>query len=47
MATAQKRPVFVRDATGLVKEISTLDAMAINIIIANLVIGSVGLLVLP
>ncbi len=42
-----KTPVFVRDATGLVKEISTIDAVAINIIIANLVIGSVGLLVLP
>jgi len=47
LTTAQKRPVFVREATGLVKEISTFDAMAINIIIANLVIGSVGLLVLP
>ncbi len=42
-----KTTVFVRDATGLVKEISTIDAVAINIIIANLVIGSVGLLVLP
>jgi len=39
--------VFVRDATGLVRQISTFDAIAINIIIANLVIGSVGLLVLP
>jgi amino acid transporter len=42
-----KRPAFVREATGLVREISTVDALAINIIIANLVIGSVGLLVLP
>jgi amino acid transporter len=44
---ASKHPVFVRDATGLVREISAFDAVAINIIIANLVIGSVGLLVLP
>jgi len=45
--SGSKPSVFVRDATGLVKQISTGDALAINIIIANLVIGSVGLLVLP
>ncbi|MFZ0830325.1 MAG: hypothetical protein WAN40_04225, partial [Thermoplasmata archaeon] len=38
---------FVREATGLVRQITTGDAVIINLIIANLVIGSVGLLVLP
>jgi len=47
LATNAEKRVFLRDATGLVREISTADALAINIIIANLVIGSVGLLVLP
>ena len=47
LTTEAGKRVFLRDATGLVREISTADALAINIIIANLVIGSVGLLVLP
>jgi basic amino acid/polyamine antiporter, APA family len=38
---------FVREATGLVRQITTADAVIINLVIANLVIGSVGLLVLP
>jgi basic amino acid/polyamine antiporter, APA family len=38
---------FVREATGLVRQITTGDAVIINLVIANLVIGSVGLLVLP
>ncbi len=39
--------VFVREATGLVRQITTADAVILNLVIANLVIGSVGLLVLP
>ncbi len=47
MNVKQVPQAFVREATGLVRQITTGDAVIINLIIANLVIGSVGLLVLP
>jgi amino acid transporter len=46
-SSGEKPKVFLREATGLVRGISPFDALMINIIIANLVIGSVGLLILP
>ena len=47
MNVKQVPQAFVREATGLVRQITAGDAIIINLIIANLVIGSVGLLVLP
>ncbi len=47
MDVKQVPQAFVREATGLVRQITTADAVIINLVIANLVIGSVGLLVLP
>ncbi len=47
MNVKQVPQAFVREATGLVRQITTADAVIINLVIANLVIGSVGLLVLP
>jgi amino acid transporter len=39
--------VFVREATGLVKEVSILDALIGNIIVFNLVIAAVTIMVIP